>query len=46
MPVVVAAVPLRIERDDPERLRGIHIIEQQQLERRRALREHAEVDGA
>ena len=46
VPVVVAAVPHRVERDDPCRLFGIPVSEQQQLDERGALREYAEVDPA
>ena len=45
MPVVIGAVPVRIERDDPRWLRGILVVEQQQLDQRGVLREHAEVDA-
>ena len=46
MPVVIGAVLLGIERDDPCGLRGILVIEQKQLHKGRTLGEHAEVDAA
>ena len=46
MPIVMGAVLIRIERDDPRGLGGISVIEQEQLHQRRMLREHAKVDAA
>ena len=46
MPVVIGAMLIRRERDDPCGLRSILVIEQQQLEQDRVLGEHAEIDTA
>ena len=46
MPVVIRAMFIGVERDDPCGLRGILVIEQEQLEQDRMLREHAEIDAA
>src|SRR4029453_6814458 len=43
MPVVIGAMFIRSERNDPCGLLSIHVIEQEQLEQDRMLREHAEI---
>ena len=44
VPVVIGAMLIRIERDDPCGLRSIFVVEQQQLQQDRVLGEHAEID--
>src|SRR6266542_3712367 len=46
MPVVIGAVLIGFERDNPCGLDGIRVIEQKQFHQDRTLREHAEVDAA
>jgi hypothetical protein len=45
MPVVIAAMSIRLERDDPCGLGGILGIEQEQLEQDRMFREYTKIDA-